>query len=487
MTDAHDPMVVGAGRGLALERVVHTSESEQDTQFLYNLFEFNNMYGFRTRQPFVDKQELSLRALYMAVQECQVCLCLCARGLLCSALNGCLCAGLRQRGDGQEMDAYCVCTWLRRRTPLGAVSDQVRNDVEKHACVSQDLIGEMCRSNYVKLLYAYEVYRTTGKKMTVEERAQFTCSKLSLSVVSMRDRKIVENMRQREARNGMAAATAQWHRTAGSGLEGRMLPTLADADAMRLAAEIFGPTVHLQTTATTYSRQERTAGVTTTEGEAGEDDKNVRASSAKAPLPVAASTGGGVCTSSALSSSARSFGYSSAKAPLPVAASTQGSSCTLEVFGTGAARVEAPRTALISASLGTARVVTSAPASAAVSSAKVADVQTSFTGIKLTTSRVVTSAPALPPQANETASPVQGSKFIVKFRLSELPDYRGLKKKLKLQHKERTSLPPNGASFSDVLVNTLALQATLSQPFAENTQALLPIKREEVEDDKQAF
>jgi len=82
---------------------------------------------------------------------------------------------------------------------------------------------------------------------------------------------------------------------------------------------------------------------------------------------------------------------------------------------------------------------------------------------------------------------VQGSKFIVKFRLSELPDYRGLKKKLKLQHKERTSLPPNGASFSDVLVNTLALQATLSQPFAENTQALLPIKREEVEDDKQAF
>jgi len=460
-----------------------------------------------------------LRALYMAVQECQVCLCLCARGLLCSALNGCLCAGLRQRGDGQEMDAYCVCTWLRRRTPLGAVSDQVRNDVEKHACVSQDLIGEMCRSNYVKLLYAYEVYRTTGKKMTVEERAQFTCSKLSLSVVSMRDRKIVENMRQREARNGMAAATAQWHRTAGSGLEGRMLPTLADADAMRLAAEIFGPTVHLQTTATTYSRQERTAGVTTTEGEAGEDDKNVRASSAKAPLPVAASTGGGVCTSSALSSSARSFGYSSAKAPLPVAASTggglctpsasssaarsfgyssakaplpvaastQGSSCTLEVFGTGAARVEAPRTALISASLGTARVVTSAPASAAVSSAKVADVQTSFTGIKLTTSRVVTSAPALPPQANETASPVQGSKFIVKFRLSELPDYRGLKKKLKLQHKERTSLPPNGASFSDVLVNTLALQATLSQPFAENTQALLPIKREEVEDDKQAF
>ena len=455
MTDAHDPMVVGAGRGLALERVVHTSESEQDTQFLYNLFEFNNMYGFRTRQPFVDKQELSLRALYMAVQECQVCLCLCARGLLCSALNGCLCAGLRQRGDGQEMDAYCVCTWLRRRTPLGAVSDQVRNDVEKHACVSQDLIGEMCRSNYVKLLYAYEVYRTTGKKMTVEERAQFTCSKLSLSVVSMRDRKIVENMRQREARNGMAAATAQWHRTAGSGLEGRMLPTLADADAMRLAAEIFGPTVHLQTTATTYSRQERTAGVTTTEGEAGEDDKNVRASSAKAPLPVAAST--------------------------------QGSSCTLEVFGTGAARVEAPRTALISASLGTARVVTSAPASAAVSSAKVADVQTSFTGIKLTTSRVVTSAPALPPQANETASPVQGSKFIVKFRLSELPDYRGLKKKLKLQHKERTSLPPNGASFSDVLVNTLALQATLSQPFAENTQALLPIKREEVEDDKQAF
>jgi len=553
--------------------------------------------------------------------------------------------------------------------------------------------GDMCRSNYVKLLYAYEVYTTTGKKMTVEERAQFTCSKLSLCVVSMRDRKIVENMRQREARNGVAAAPAQWHRTGGNtrsdeqghvpacGLEGRVFPTSDEgnademrlaaevfgqpsasgkrvffpadeltADAMRLAAEIFGPEVRLQAPVT-YSRQERTAGATTTEGEAREDDKNVRASSlctsasaaassakaplpdtsstgaafstpwasgsagtsfgcssakaplsytfstgaafstpwasgsagasfgcssakallpytfstgvapgtlsmscspptsfgcssakvplsdtsstggafstpsgsgstaasfayssakaplqdtsstgavfstqsgsgsaarsfgcssAKAPLPDTSSTGGAPGTLSMPCSSAPSFGCSSAKAPLSDPTSTEGSSRTSGVFGTGAAKVEAPVTATMSASLRIARVVTSAPAYAGVSSAKVGDVQTSFTGIKLTTSRVLTSAPALPLQAHDTASPVHGSKFIVKFRLSELPDYRGLKKRLKLQHTERTSLPCNGACFGDVLSNTHALQAAVSQPCTENTQVLLPIKREDV-------
>jgi hypothetical protein len=136
------------------------------------------------------------------------------------------------------------------------------------------------------------------------------------------------------------------------------------------------------------------------------------------------------------------------------------------------------------ASFTAVRVVTSAPAFAGGSSAKVGDVQTSFTGIKLTTSRVLTSAPALPLQANDSASPAHGSELMVKFRLSELAGHQRLKKKLKLQHTERTSLPYNGASFSDVLSNAHARQAVVSQPCAENTQAVLPIKREDVEDGK---
>lgn len=93
MTDAHDLMVVGGGSGLALERPVHTRE-EEDRQFLHKLCEFNKLYGFTTREPFVDNRKLSLRALYMAVQECQVRLCLRAWAVLRSALNGCVCAGL---------------------------------------------------------------------------------------------------------------------------------------------------------------------------------------------------------------------------------------------------------------------------------------------------------------------------------------------------------------------------------------------------------
>jgi hypothetical protein len=140
MTDAHDSMVVFPDSGLALELARDVEASEQDKQFLHNLCEINKKYGLRTRQPFVGKQELSLRALYTAVQEYKVCLCLCAWAVLCSALNERVSAGLRPRGDGKEMGAYCVCTWLRRRTPLDAVSDQVRNDAEKHACVSPDLM-----------------------------------------------------------------------------------------------------------------------------------------------------------------------------------------------------------------------------------------------------------------------------------------------------------------------------------------------------------
>lgn len=362
--------------------------------------------------------------------------------------------------------------------------------------------------------------------MTVEERAQFTCSKLCATVVSMRDRKIVDNMRQRQARNGMTAAPAQWHRTGGStrtdeqgrvpawGLEGRMFPVphegnadamrLAaevfgqapgsregmvvaahadNADAMRLAAEIFGPTVRLQAP-DICSSQERTAAATMTEEEARDADTSVAASSAKAPAPDTTSTGGAAPTPSAPCSAAPSFGYSSAKAPAPVAASTQGSSSTSGVFGTGAGRVEAPVTGTMGVSFTAVRVVTSAPAFAGGSSAKMPDMQTSFTGIKLTTSRVLTSAPALPLQANNTASPVQGSELMVKFRLGELVGQERLKKKLKLQHTERTSLPFNGASFSDVLCNAHARQAVVSQLCAENTQAVLPIKREDVEDGK---
>ena len=73
---------------------------------------------------------------------------------------------------------------------------------------------------------------------------------------------------------------------------------------------------------------------------------------------------------------------------------------------------------------------------------------------------------------------------MVKFRLSQLEGQQRLKKKLKLQHAERTSLPFNGASFRDVLSNAHARQAVVSQPCAENTQAALPIKREDVEDGK---
>jgi hypothetical protein len=129
-------------------------------------------------------------------------------------------------------------------------------------------------------------------------------------------------------------------------------------------------------------------------------------------------------------------------------------------------------------------VVTSAPAFAQGNSAKVADVQTSFTGIKLTTSRVLTSAPALPLQANDTAGPVHGSDLVLKFSMSQLVGKKRLKKKPRLQHTEGTSLPFNGASFSDVLSNAHGRQAAMSQPCTDNTQGVLPIKREEVEDGK---
>lgn len=92
MTDAHDPMVVGAGNGRAPPRAAHTSE--QDRQFMYTVCKFNNMYGLSTREPLVAKQKLSLRALYMAVQECEVCSCLSACAVLRTGLNESARAGL---------------------------------------------------------------------------------------------------------------------------------------------------------------------------------------------------------------------------------------------------------------------------------------------------------------------------------------------------------------------------------------------------------
>ena len=432
------------------------------------------------------------------------------------------------------MGAYCVCTWLRRRAPLDAVFDQVPNDVEKHVCTQRGLTVYMCRANYVKFLYTFEVYTSTGRKMTLEERAQFTCSKLSASVVSARDRKIQERMRHRQAGNGMAAAGAQVLATTnamclgeqarhqGTGLEAWM-PAAAHegtADAMRLAAEVFGQApgstarvffpAHAQTAdamrlaaevfGPSACSQAPTTSTTTMHGKARQPDSTSAGllklpttsaaatiagySNVKAWLWAPGSTGSALGAPLASGAAATSAGCSSARAPLPVAVSRQESFPTSVVFGTGATRVQAPVTATMSASLITARVLTSAPASAGVSSAKVPDVQTPFTGMRFTTSRVLTSAPAFPVQANNTASPVHGSELTVKFRLSELAGHQRLKKKLKLQHTERTSLPYNGASFSDVLSNGHARQAVVSQPCAENTQAVLPIKREEVEDGK---
>ena len=131
MTEAHDPMVVGAGNGRAPLRAAHTSE--EDRRFLHTVVEFNRAYHVLSRTPLVAKKELSLKALFEAVQDCEVCSCSSACAVLRTALNEFVRTGLSPRGDAKGMGAYCVCTWLRRRTPLDPVFDQVRNGVEKHA------------------------------------------------------------------------------------------------------------------------------------------------------------------------------------------------------------------------------------------------------------------------------------------------------------------------------------------------------------------
>ena len=92
MTDAHDPMVAGAGNGRAPLRAALASE--EDRHFLYTVCKFNNMYGLATREPLVAKHKLSLKALFDAVQECQVCLCFSAWAVLRTGLNEFVCAGL---------------------------------------------------------------------------------------------------------------------------------------------------------------------------------------------------------------------------------------------------------------------------------------------------------------------------------------------------------------------------------------------------------
>ena len=73
MTDAHDPLVVRAGSGQAPPSAAHTSQ--EDRHFRYKVCKFNNMYGLVTREPVVVKRNLSLKELFDAVQECQVCSC----------------------------------------------------------------------------------------------------------------------------------------------------------------------------------------------------------------------------------------------------------------------------------------------------------------------------------------------------------------------------------------------------------------------------
>jgi len=92
MTDAHDPMVVGAGNGRAPPRAAHTSE--EDRLFLRAVREFNEAYRVLSRTPLVAKKELSLKALYEAVQDCEVCSCSSACAVLRTALNEFVRAGL---------------------------------------------------------------------------------------------------------------------------------------------------------------------------------------------------------------------------------------------------------------------------------------------------------------------------------------------------------------------------------------------------------
>ena len=92
MTDAHDPMVVGAGNGRAPPRAAHMSE--EDRLFLHKVADFNKAYRVLSRTPLVAKQELSLKALFEAVQDCEVCLCCRACAVLRTALNKFVRAGL---------------------------------------------------------------------------------------------------------------------------------------------------------------------------------------------------------------------------------------------------------------------------------------------------------------------------------------------------------------------------------------------------------
>lgn len=92
MTDAHDPMVLGAGNGRAPPRAAHTSE--EDRRFLRGVQEFNKAYRVLSRTPLVAKQELSLKALFKAVQDCEVCPCFSACAVMRTALNEFVCAGL---------------------------------------------------------------------------------------------------------------------------------------------------------------------------------------------------------------------------------------------------------------------------------------------------------------------------------------------------------------------------------------------------------
>ena len=92
MIDAHDPMVAGAGNGGAPPRA--PLASEEDRHFLYTVCKFNNMYGLETREPLVAKRKLSWKALFDAVQECQVCLWFRAWDVQRTGLNEFVCAGL---------------------------------------------------------------------------------------------------------------------------------------------------------------------------------------------------------------------------------------------------------------------------------------------------------------------------------------------------------------------------------------------------------
>ena len=92
MTDAHDPMVAGAGNSRAPLHAMLASE--EDRHFLYTLCKFNNMYGLDTRELSVAKRKLSWKALFDAVQECQVCLWFRAWDVPRTGLNEFVCPGL---------------------------------------------------------------------------------------------------------------------------------------------------------------------------------------------------------------------------------------------------------------------------------------------------------------------------------------------------------------------------------------------------------